>query len=183
MNHSPFEEWLLSGKDLPEDQKLALQAHIQTCPSCSRLAGGWSQVEGAMKRSQPVEPAPGFTHRFQASLEERRAKQQRRVTWSILSGTLAATFVIGLILWLPQASTSANLIVTLGNLVAAAVNFSSSLSDASILIGSLLSALPPAIPIAVWMILALNICVWSLIWILCVWKLPGLLRSQNEVTH
>lgn len=183
MNHSPFEDWLLSGEPLNDAQKQALQAHLEDCQACTRLAGGWAQVSAAIRHTQPASPAPGFTNRFQASLIARRTAQQRRLAWRVFLGTLGAALVIGLVIWSPNLSALPDPISILASLLASATYLLAGLADTRTLLSALFRGVPLAIPLAVWIILAINLFVWSLIWVLSIWKIPAILRSRNEANR
>lgn len=85
MNHQPFEKWLFSEEPLLPEQDLALREHLQDCQSCKDLEKSWKEVEGLIKSSVSVAPAPGFRTRWQVRLAEERRKQQQRQVWLVLA--------------------------------------------------------------------------------------------------
>ncbi|MEE4195179.1 MAG: zf-HC2 domain-containing protein [Anaerolineae bacterium] len=85
MNHQTYEEWALMPEYLSPEEKQALEAHQKECESCRELAKSWAKVEGFLLDAKPVEPAPGFTTRFAASLAERKAKEHKKQVWKFLA--------------------------------------------------------------------------------------------------
>ena len=81
MNHQPFRDWLLSDEKLSADQTQALQEHLHSCEPCSQLAGAWTEVELSFRQSPQLSPAPGFTTRWQAHLDEYLQHKQRQRVW------------------------------------------------------------------------------------------------------
>lgn len=78
MSHLPFENWIFDREKLTPNQISELEAHLQTCQQCSHLQSGWREVE-TLLQSAPITPAPPqFINRFQASLAEKKAQQQKR---------------------------------------------------------------------------------------------------------
>ncbi len=102
MNHEPYEEWLLSGEELTADQQQSLAEHIETCPDCAKIFYAWKAVDQAMRSAPEVEPEPGFSSRWKQRLADRRAAQQRRLTWISLSVCLGGALLMIVGLALPQ---------------------------------------------------------------------------------
>ncbi len=104
MNHQTFEEWLFTdlGRKRPEkgdlpltlEQKEALQEHLQTCESCRLLAAAWREVETNLWDAPLIEPAPGFTSRWQAAFLVERKRLERRQSLAMLA------FVVGMVVLL-----------------------------------------------------------------------------------
>jgi len=101
MNHQPFRDWLLSDEQLSERETLALQDHLRSCKSCSQISSAWKEIELEFKRTPQVTPAAGFTHRWQAHLDEyqasRQARQQTHKGWltiAITSSVVITLFII-----------------------------------------------------------------------------------------
>jgi hypothetical protein len=87
MNHQPFREWLLSDEQLSTEQTQALQAHLSSCESCSQVESAWKEVELAIRKTPQVEPASGFTLRWQEQLVEYQSHHQSRSGWLTIGAT------------------------------------------------------------------------------------------------
>lgn len=78
MNHQPFELWLLEPDDLEPEQRQELEDHLKNCSVCRQTQSGINRLNAMITQIEPATPAPGFTARFQASLEMRRKKQHQK---------------------------------------------------------------------------------------------------------
>lgn len=78
MNHQTYEQWALHPETCSPEEKKALQTHLLECESCKALFRNWQQVESLIVAAPMLQPAPGFSARFQASLAKRKAEEQRR---------------------------------------------------------------------------------------------------------
>jgi hypothetical protein len=87
MNHQPFREWLLSEEHLSVEQTQALQDHLASCESCSQIESDWNELEVVIQKSPQIEPAPGFTRRWQVNLVEYQSVQQKRRGWLTIGVT------------------------------------------------------------------------------------------------
>jgi hypothetical protein len=98
MNHQPYRDWLLSDEQLTERETLALQDHLRSCESCNQISFAWKEIELEFKRTPLVDPAAGFTQRWQAHLDDyqacRQARRQTRSGWLTIAAT--STVVITL---------------------------------------------------------------------------------------
>jgi len=93
MDHRPFEDWLLDNKDLTGTEKRELNAHLQSCHSCTALA----EVNLALKSARAAAPAEGFTDRFQVRLASRKKALRLRNFWGFLILFMSA---FGLLTWI-----------------------------------------------------------------------------------
>jgi len=82
-NHQPYEEWILSGRDLGQDQSQALKEHLRTCNACRRLSNAWLQVEGQLNLAPMALPEPGFGDRWLARLEVESQRRWRQQTFLV----------------------------------------------------------------------------------------------------
>lgn len=78
MNHQTYEQWALHPETCSPNDLKALQTHLAECESCKTLSHNWQQVECLILNAPVLQPAPGFSARFQASLEKRKAEEHRR---------------------------------------------------------------------------------------------------------
>ncbi len=93
MDHRPFEDWLLGNKNLTSNEQRQLNAHLQSCSSCTALA----EVNLALKSTRLASPAAGFTDRFQVRLAARQKALRMRNVWGFLVLSLS---VVGLLVWI-----------------------------------------------------------------------------------
>jgi len=101
MSHQPFESWIFSQDPLEIEQKNTLQAHLESCQSCSQLSGALMEMENVFNDSPAISPAPGFTQRWQTRLELARQQRQQKRMWLLTLGlfggatlTLVALFLL-----------------------------------------------------------------------------------------
>jgi hypothetical protein len=87
MNHQPFRDWLLSDDQLSIEQAQALQDHLSSCEACSQMESAWKEVEGVIRKNPQIEPASGFTLRWQEHLVEYQSHQQSRRSWLTIGAT------------------------------------------------------------------------------------------------
>lgn len=102
-NHLPFETWLLSEEPLAPEQILMLQAHLKGCEVCRQLAEAWSGVEQLFRAVPTVQPASGFTTRWQArlakaELQEKLLKHRRQTWWMLMINFGAAALLMALLI-------------------------------------------------------------------------------------
>lgn len=99
MNHQPYRDWLLAEQDLTVEQSQAMQEHLRSCESCSQIESAWIDLEAVFHKSTQVEPASGFTERWQAHLAEHQAHQQKlRGWWTISVTSLIVTSLLVLLI-------------------------------------------------------------------------------------
>jgi hypothetical protein len=88
MNHQPFRDRLLSEEKLSTEQILQMQEHLQSCESCRQTEVAWLEVESAFHKIPNVQPAPGFTNRWQTRLVEYKERKQKRIGWITIGFTV-----------------------------------------------------------------------------------------------
>jgi hypothetical protein len=93
MSHLPFEAWIMEQKSLDNKRLLELKAHVDQCPQCSKLQSNWQAVETQLRTAHMAAPASGFSSRWQASLTERKTRQQRRQVYQFLAVLLGITLL------------------------------------------------------------------------------------------
>lgn len=92
MDHQPFKTWIILGARLDSSRTEKLQAHLADCQECQQLRDAQRQIGKAFQISPSPEPAPGFSHRWTARMEEREKKARNRLIWILLSGILISLF-------------------------------------------------------------------------------------------
>ncbi len=181
MSHQPFETWMLDGEKLTDEDRKALIAHVESCAQCQRIQHKWQLVNRELRTHAFVAPAPGFTQRWQASLVERRAREQRRQAWRAFTGFFGGAFALLLILAGVLVATSSPA-EWLAVLIRSASN---SLDMAGAFFGLVrlwVSSTPLALNIALWMYLIFTLGLLSLGWVVALWRtsIIGVLKNENN---
>lgn len=169
MSHQPFETWILDVETLPMEERRSLQAHLETCPQCQKLHSKWQAVHYEMRAKRMVAPAPGFTQRWSFSLVERRAREQRKQAWRIFLGCLGVALLVLLTLagYVAATSSPADLLTAIIRTLTGALNLA---SMAQFAVRTWLAATPLALNIALWIYLALTLCLLTLAWVFALWR-------------
>ncbi len=177
MNHLRYEEWLLSDEPLTPLEKQALQEHLATCESCSRLAAAWDQVEVWLKTAPTLGPEPGFAARWQTRLAEARQKKHRRQNLLILlfsvGGAAALLTILG-ILGLPLLRSPLPLLVRTAYQVTHVVSLADTLFETA---GTLSRAVLDVFPTSLLLGIFTALCALCVLWIVAVRQLT----SQGRV--
>jgi anti-sigma factor RsiW len=182
MNHQPFNSWLYEDTPLPAAQAEELRQHLQTCPDCRRQQEAWVNVRHMLRTTEAARPQPGFSNRWQAGLEARRLRQQRRqvrITILALAGAVLLV-LLGLLIYFALTSSFADLFASM-------IGTSTQVAVGLVQIGeffqSLLRFLPPEVTAAAWFIIASWICSLCLAWVLSVWRISRKGVSSHEELH
>lgn len=86
MSHKQFEKRILDDSPLSEGERKVLVAHLESCEQCRKLKTGWENSLQLMHSTQPVQPAAGFTARWQIKLQqEQRRKRIVRMRVIVMS--------------------------------------------------------------------------------------------------
>jgi hypothetical protein len=166
--HNPFEEWILQDEILNEEQKISLSQHLTGCETCRQLQLNWQNARQQIKTTAMLAPTPGFSQRWQASLAQRRARQQTQVRRffkyligiNLLSFTgLIATFVLGtspldLVSGLLRGSVSAFLYF----------------KQMQSLILAVFHSVPLFVPVVFWILVSTGFCLAVMLWGVSMWK-------------
>lgn len=178
MNHQPFNSWLYEDTPLDSSQRVELLQHLKECPQCKQQHEAWMSVKHMLRTTELVQPRPQFSTRWQASLESRRLRQQRRqVRITILSLCGAALLTLsGLIIYFLSTSSIADLFASV---IGTSTQVAVGLMNIGEFFEMLLHFLPPALSTAIWFILASWICLLCLVWVFSIWRIS----HKGVVTH
>jgi hypothetical protein len=161
MDHRPFEDWLLENPPLTNDQKRQLNAHLQTCSSCSALV----EVNLVLKSVRLAEPAVGFADRFQVRLAAKKKALRQRNFWGF---SVLSLSVVGIFAWVSWPMIK-NLIQSPVNLLASWISSLVSLLDslqALFRAGMVLfKVVPGFVPAHIWAVILFGAGAWSLVWV------------------
>ena len=97
MNHQPFDMWLFEEETPSPDQDRALAEHLESCEHCRSLVAAWGAVEGQLLSTSQIEPAPGFTQRWLASLADDRHRVGQRQLGTVLLSTTVGLVTLTLL--------------------------------------------------------------------------------------
>lgn len=173
MDHRPFEDWLLENKSLTGNEKRQLNAHLQTCHSCTALA----EVDLALKSVKTAAPTAGFTDRFQVRLFARKKAIYQRNFWGFFILTLS---VLSLLVWIAWPVLK-GFIQSPVNLLA---SWLSSLMSFWVAIQAMVNAgvvlfkvVPSFVPAYIWTIILFAAGGWSLLWVFSLMKFTKIPRG------
>jgi predicted anti-sigma-YlaC factor YlaD len=169
MEHQPFETWITETAPLTKEQELALQGHLQSCAECRQLQAGWQTAHHQIRSVGMASPRPGFSHRFQASLAERRAQQQQLQIRRTLLGFSASALVLFLVLVGYLLATSSP-IEWLVSGIDVSMRLLTGLSSTERFILSLFQVLPFSISLAIWILVSTGFVVLVAGWIFTIWR-------------
>lgn len=166
MDHLPFENWLLNQEPLSPQQKRELNAHLQSCRSCSSLV----EVDMALQSVQQAEPARGFTHRFQDRLVEHKRVMRRRNAFGF---SLLGLSVVGMftgLAWPMLRTVVASPVDMLASWLSSLAGLWASI-HALVQAGLVLFRVAPGfVPGYIWAVLLFGLTGWSVVWIFSLLK-------------
>lgn len=170
VSHQPFETWLLDeDQSLTLEERRALREHIATCTQCQRFEHKWQDVHQELRARRMVAPAPGFTQRWQASLAERRAREQRKQAWRIFGVFMGISLLVLLLLtsYTLATSTPAQWL----DAFMRSLSSSNAILQYSIYIfQNWLTGTPLVVHVTLWIYLTMTLCFLSLLWIMILWR-------------
>lgn len=182
MSHQPFEQWILDDQSLSSDETNLLADHLQQCSDCSRLQDQWTCVEQTLKKAPVMRAPEGFSVRWQQTFLARKALQQKankkRFIYFLIFGSFTS-----LLMYLTLSVISGSPIRSFILLVKESTQFAVRLSHINIFINSILSYLPPAFPIILWILLALSLILMLAIWGLTFWRFSIKGAIPNETIN
>ena len=169
MSHQPFETWIFDLDKLPMEDRRALQTHLEGCQQCQRMQRKWQSAQRELRARRLIAPAPGFIQRWQFGLVERKAREQRRQAWRVFLALMGSALLILLLLAGYVMATS-----TPSDWLASVIRYTSTSLDlynlVSYLIQTWLTRTPLALNIALWIYVAVTICLLSLAWVFALWR-------------
>jgi hypothetical protein len=166
MDHRPFEDWLLNNQQLTSNEKRQLNAHLQTCSSCTALA----EVDLALKTVKMAEPTAGFTDRFQVRLEARKKALRQRNFWGFFVLTVSVVGLLAWFCWPVIKSFIQSPVSLLASWLSSLVSIWASL--AALFQGGrvILKVVPGFVPAYIWMVILVVAAGWSLLWVFSLMK-------------
>ena len=169
MEHQPFEAWITQTAPISNGQESTLQAHLQSCAECRKLQAGWQAAHHQIRSSDIASPQAGFSHRFQASLAERRAQQQQMEIRHTLLGFSSAALLLFLVL-VGYLFTTSSPVTWLVRGIVVIMGFITGLSTTQHFFLSLFQALPFSISLAIWILVSTGFVVLVAGWLFTLWR-------------
>lgn len=169
MSHQPYEDWILDINAMPESERRTFQAHLEGCPQCQTLQRKWQATHRELRARAMVSPAAGFTQRWQSGLAKRQAREARRQAIKTFFGFLggAVLILLGLAIYVVSTSSPADWLAALIRYGFYSLN----LADTLVTLASIwLRSTPLALNIALWIYLAITLCLLSLAWVFALWR-------------
>jgi hypothetical protein len=153
MKHRLYEGWIMAQDELTPDQRRDLEAHLEECEACRRLAEARIAVDQVLTPVKMTEPMPGFVLRWKARAGERRMRVHRRQTSTIL-GLLSFGAIA---LFLPLVLQTILVLISpedlLFDLARALVDWISFLKLTGELIATFFSTLYSTMPVVFWLMI------------------------------
>jgi hypothetical protein len=96
MKHPRYEALLFEPDPLEDDEKAALEEHLQECEHCLAVSTSWNELEGKMRSTTFVEPTAGFTDRFRNRLAVYKRRKQERLTLAVILAIFTSLIVVAI---------------------------------------------------------------------------------------
>jgi predicted anti-sigma-YlaC factor YlaD len=184
MKHQPFETWILLDETLTSEQTRQLEDHLHTCEHCRQLRDAWIGAQTLMGESQALEPALGFTQRWEERLHLERRKQllnrHQWHAWIILILIANVVSILAVVLGIQFFATYDSLAEVLLIWVYRIASFLTVVNVLQNFISTLLSVIPGLLPTGGWVALAGVLITGMLLWIVfmaSLVKIPRRLQS------
>ncbi|NPV86874.1 MAG: hypothetical protein HPY45_12795 [Anaerolineae bacterium] len=169
MSHQPFENWIFTN-GLTLEQHKALYEHLQSCERCKNLQNRLHSMENQMRTAAIIAPPAGFNQRWRASFAERLERQQRqqvRRLFLLLAAAILISFAITAATLLVSSSVEALLFSSVKTVLSTLMSFNQFL----LFLLTLVRMLPPAIPIALWILLTSGVALAAVVWLVSLWRI------------
>jgi len=169
MSHQPYETWILDLDNLPMSDRRSLQSHMETCQQCQRTYRKWQAAQRELRAHKMIAPAPGFVNRWQLGLAERRAREQRRHAWqAFIIFVITALFVLLVVAgYVMSTSTPGDWLAAFIRSVSNSLGF---VGLMTYLARTWFTNTPLAINIALWIYVAVTLCLLCLAWVFALWR-------------
>jgi hypothetical protein len=181
MSHQPFEQWILDDNhSLSTDEQVQLNEHIETCSDCSMLQERWNRVENMLVQA-PIKQAPeGFTARWQKSFLAKKVIQQKRNAKRFIYFLIFGSFT-SLLMYLTLAILSGSPARAIMHILRNGSSLALAISKLNMLYHSILSYLPPAVPLILLILLSCSILLMLSIWGFAFWKysIKGVVLNED----
>ena len=179
MSHQPFESWILDETRLDEQQAQQLEAHLNVCPACKTLQSSWEAVRHQLQSAPEMQPAPGFSMRWQANLTKRREEEGRLRQQNMIIAP-ASTVVAFLIALVAVVFPRVSWIDVLIKLVSTLVSTTGSLSAFLQMISSAVKTVPTSLLVFTTLGTSSLLCMIGFLWVVSIWRMSQKGVRQNE---
>lgn len=177
MSHQPFETWMLDQNNLTTEQEAALQAHLANCADCRKIQTGWQAAHLSLKSVRMSRPAPGFSHRFSASLAERRAlqahrRQVRNLILGLSLGLIATAALLAAVIF--TFSSPAEMLVNGVEAITVGINRWNQVTHV------FMAALQQPIFLVIWILITCGVSFVACVWFFTLWRISVQGAQKNE---
>ncbi len=145
MRHLPYENWILDEPKLKPDEINTLSKHLAVCNQCRQLKRGWEASKVLLTKAYLATPAPGFSTRWQSTLNQKLKIEKIRRYRLTLFGLLVLTFLASVTYMVASGSFMQMMANLLNSAMQIVIVVTQSLSN----LGLFASRMPAAVPIAV----------------------------------
>ena len=181
MSHQPFEQWILDDNhSLSTDEQVELNEHIETCSDCSMLQEQWNRVEDMLIQAPVIHAPEGFTARWQQTFLAKKAAQQKKNAKRFIYFLIFGSFT-SLLMYLTLAILSGSPARAIMHVLRSGSSIALSMSKLNMLYHSILSYLPPAVPVILLILLSSSLLLMLSIWGVAFWKysLKGVVLNED----
>lgn len=173
MCHQPFENWIIEQSALTPQERRQLEEHLETCPQCKRLQSNMQAVNVRLFSARQANPSPGFSTRWQTTLqnrlEEKRMKEILQIRrFFLFLGTATFVSLILLVLFAIVGGGAVNLLGTTLERLSTATQWLQTLQG---YLFALLQITPPVVPLILWISITTVFSILALIWVVSLWRI------------
>jgi len=170
MSHQPYDNWIFGQEELNHEQKQELHNHLHDCAVCNQVYQAWRAAEFQLKNANLVSPAPDFTSRFQAQLEERLRIQQMLQTRRFMLFISFATILV-MVVFLGYLLLAGSPVYWLASTLSAITRSFLWWQSFKEVVINLYQSVPVFIPVTLWIVGSTTLVSLTLIWIAALWRI------------
>ncbi len=182
MSHQPYEEWIFSDESLTPQQYEAVREHVEKCKQCRQLQTRWQAAQLQMKTEGFVSPAPGFTSRWQSSLAERHAHQQKQSARRLVL-FLIGLAMITLVFWTIYTVTTTSLSDFLAMIFATAARFIIFYQEFKLIVLPVIFRVPPIVYLIAWTLTLGTTMFLAVVWGGAIWHFSFRKPKSGELAR
>ena len=157
ISHQIFETWILQEDPINEEETQLLDIHLLDCEQCRQLKNGWQSASQNLRTVTQVQPAKGFSQRWQAGLAERRIRAQQKQTRRFFVFTIGITFLsyMGLIATFLLGTSPIELLSTLLRNTISLFLVAKQIQN---ILMVTLNSVPVYVPVVLWILVSTGFC-------------------------
>jgi hypothetical protein len=182
MSHYPYEEWILSDGTLTPQQAKAVRDHTEKCAQCHQLQKQWQAAKLEIKDEGFASPGAGFTARWQNSLADRRALQQKRSAQRLVL-FLVGLAVITLGFWAAYFVSTTSPSDFLALIFSSAARLLIFYQEIKLIVLPVIFRIPPVIYLMAWVLALGTTLILALVWGGAIWHFSFRKPKSGELVH